>query len=101
MQIATQQCRVTDIFDIRQGEQPYAYSINYETLEFDDQQGWFTPFDPLNTEMVIKEYECDILVDDYIAILYTPIFLILIAMIIMIALKIFEFRNPWKTSHTS
>lgn len=45
---------------------------------------------------VVTGTECRTEVNDYIAILYIPTFLILISMIILITLQIFKYPNPWK-----
>jgi len=57
----------------------------------------WTTYTPQQDQIVMLSWNCNTIVNDYIAILYLPVFLILIGIIVMITLKIFEFKNPWRT----
>lgn len=98
MQIATTTCRVLHFTETE------AASNTSQLLEWLPESQVFVDIATVtnsadnweHTGFITLSEECSTVVNDYIAILYTPIFLILIGLIILITLKIFEFRNPWK-----
>jgi len=47
-------------------------------------------------EILATSSTCTFIVDDYISILYIPIFLILFFVVLLNVLTIFDFKNHWK-----
>lgn len=97
MQIATTTCNTSELGLAVQNSGLVIYEKNDSNWVYkeDNTINDGESSSPVN-QWFINQKECTTEINDYISILYIPIFLILFFMIILIMLKIFNFKNHWK-----